>query len=123
MLKRLRLVAAAAAALMLASCAHSYKNDVAVTGVALTGAGQVALTYMQQPQCGTPGATAICSDPAIKAKIKLAFDAAVVAYHNAEAVANNTNSSDSDVQKASAAAAAALATLTQITDSLPKPAS
>ena len=120
MLKRLRLVAAAAAALALASCASSAVNDVATLEVTLTGAGNVALAYMSQPQCGTPGATVICSDPTIKAQIKLAFDAAYTAVKQAEAVANNTSSSSSDVQKAVAAAQGALAALTQITQSLPK---
>lgn len=45
-------------------------QEVAAIEVALTAAENLASNYTKLTPCGTPGVTAICADPTLKAKIK-----------------------------------------------------
>lgn len=108
-------------AAILAACATGGSPQAAagVSVQALTtayvAAGEAELVYLKLPTCGTPGATAICATPEMRAKVKAADQAvynALVAARAAEGTAN-----------ASAAATAAqqsLAGFTAITSTLPK---
>ncbi len=49
---------------------------VAVAESALTAAGELALTYMQHPLCGTEQVSELCADPKLKAKLREAFNTA-----------------------------------------------
>jgi hypothetical protein len=62
--------------LTLAACAPAdgpaaaVGNAVAAAEIALTDAERLALRYTGLPRCGTAAATALCSDPALVARIK-----------------------------------------------------
>ncbi len=53
------------------------ENTIMSSMQALAVSGQVVIAYTALPQCGTPGATAICSNPSIVAQMKIAFNTAV----------------------------------------------
>lgn len=85
-MKRIAIIGFACCALALAACSTTtVQTDSAAAAVALTTAERLALVYMSLPQCGAPGATAVCSDPAVKAKIKAADNTAYAAVKSAEA--------------------------------------
>lgn len=75
------------AALSLAACTPP-QNTAAVYALAssLTAADIAALAYMERPACG-PRAPPVCSDPALKPRIKQAAMSAYVAVKSAEASA------------------------------------
>lgn len=84
-MKRIAIIGFACCALALAACTTpAVQTDAAAAEVALTTAERLALAYTTLPQCGAAGATAICSDPAIKAKIKAADNTAYTAVKAAE---------------------------------------
>lgn len=75
------------AALALGACTGAsiaVQNDVLAAEQSLTTAEQVALIYTSLPRCGTPGASSICSDPTMVAKIKALDDQAYAAVKAAE---------------------------------------
>ena len=82
------LAGAALAAVLVAGCAkQSPVATVSATEAALAASGKVAVAYMQQPPCtGSNGP--LCSDAELKAKIKLAFNAAYDSAAEAQAVAD-----------------------------------
>lgn len=109
------------AVLALTACANtSPKNDVAAMAAALSTADTAALAYVNLPLCASPGATAVCSDKDVIAKIGPAAQAAYIAVKNAEAAVNNPALGQSAVNDAMIAASQALQTLQQLVALLPK---
>jgi hypothetical protein len=103
-------------ALGLAACGTSQQTNIAnvsASEAALAGSGHAALAYLQLPVCtGTNGP--ICSNPTIKAQIKLAYDQAYSAVTAAQTVADSGGNPDMT------AATAALTALQNVLLNLPK---
>lgn len=112
---------AVALLVVLVGCAgNSAKNTVAALAVALTGANNAALAYVNLPLCGSPGASAICSRIEIIRDVDKASTAAGIAVRQADTAAWSVTASTTDIEKAIIAAQAAVNVLTQITSTLPK---
>jgi hypothetical protein len=112
-----RTLAAALAALALAGCtaAPTPRRTVLVLESALTTVDTAALSYTTLPAC-MPGGPRACSDPAVKARIKVAaqraHDAVVAAQDRVDADPAGASDALRDAQ-------AAIAALNSVVDGLP----
>ena len=106
----MRHILAGAALLALAACTNATTSaDIAALESGLTAADDAALGYLQQPVCSATSGP-VCSDPTVRAQIKLAASHAYTLVKEAEA--SNAAGTTSNLTAAESALAAYQAIVT-----------